>query len=114
MLVTIPMDLEIGKRCLISELDQPTANDFGAYAVVTRQFDRNTLHFGPSCPTPILDAAIDLILSHWNEFSWHGMDLSCIQDVPYTSQYTDNTPCTYKSRRHNYAPRNSAPIEARS
>lgn len=42
------------------------------------------------------------------------MDLGCIQDVPYTSQYIVNSPCACKSRRHNYALRNSALIEAKA
>ena len=42
------------------------------------------------------------------------MDLGCIQDVPYATTYTDATPCSCKSRQHNYAPRNAALIEAKS
>ena len=68
-----------------------------------------------TCPPEIVDAAVELILSHWDQFSRHEMDLGCIQDVPYLTAYVDDsTPCVCKSRRHNYAPRNNALIEAKS
>ena len=121
VLVTVPMHMEIGKRCLLSELDGPAASDFQASApdfqasaTVTRSFVKDTFHFGPSCPPAVVDAAVDLILSHWDQFSWHEMDLGCIQDVPYLTTYLDGSPCVCKSRRHNYAPRNNGLIEAKS
>lgn len=64
MLITVPMHLEIGKRNLVSELDRPTSNDFQASAFVTRQFVRDTFHLGPTCPQSVIEAAIDLIISH--------------------------------------------------
>ena len=42
------------------------------------------------------------------------MDLGSISNVPYDTQYVDQTPCVCKSRRHNYAERNATVIEAKS
>ena len=119
-LVTIPMapsTLEIGKHDLVTELDGPVLNDFApvpAEARISRDFIRGIFMFGPSCPSAIVDQAIDLILDHWHQFSWHEMDLGCITDVPYDTKYVDESPCVCKSRRHNYSDRNATIIEAKS
>ena len=55
ILVTVPMHLEIGKRCLISELDGPAASDFQApgpqtihaSATISKSFIKDTFRFGP-------------------------------------------------------------------
>lgn len=116
MLLSIP--LEVGHRNLMDEIDSPVATDFSATpipaALIMREFICETFHFGPSCPSEVVEAAVDLILNHWNQFSWHEMDLGCIQDVPYDTSYVDHTPCNCKSRRHNYAPRNASLIAAKS
>ena len=70
--------------------------------------------FGPSCPPHVVSKAIDLVLAHWDQFSWHEMDLGCISNIPYDTQYVDESPCVCKSRRHNYAERNAMIIEAKS
>ena len=120
-LVTLPMAvgaLEIGKRDLVAELDGPVLTDFGrpvpADARMSRDFVRGIFQFGPSCPPEVVARAIDLVLAHWDQFSWHEMDLGCISDVPYDTRYVDESPCVCKSRRHNYADRNAMIIEAKS
>ena len=55
-----------------------------------------------------------LVLAHWDQFLWHEIDLGCISDIPYDTQYVDESPCVCKSRRHNYAERNAIIIEAKS
>ena len=117
VLVTVPMHIEVGKKDLLAELDSPIQSDFGLsppMAAVSRDFVRGIIKFGPSCPAPIVDKAIDLVLTHWSQFSWHEMDLGCIADVPYDTAYIDNSPCVCKSRKHNYGERNAAIIEAKS
>lgn len=119
-LVTVPMQtaLEVGRRDLVAELDSPVSFDSAPAlppnAQVSRDFVRGVFTFGSSCPPHIVDKAIDLVIAHWEQFSWHEMDLGCISDVPYETTYTDNTPCVCKSRRHNYAERNAVVIEAKS
>ena len=113
LLVTVPTPLRVGHRDLVAELDGPVSTDFAATAKVSRDFVRGIIKFGP-CPESIIDRAIDLVLQHWDQFSWHEMDLGCISDVPYDTQYVDNSPCVCKSRRHNYAERNATVIEAKS
>ena len=104
MLLSMP--LEVGRQNLVHEVDSPIASDFTSTpnALITREFVRETVHFGPTCPAAVIEAAVDLILEHWTEFSWHEMDLGCIQDVPYDTSYVDLSPCSCKSRRHNSAP----------
>ena len=112
MLLSMPM--EIGRRNLVAELDDPVSTDFRADAHISREFIKGIVNFGPTCPHDVVEDAVDLILQHWDQFSWHEMDLGCIQDVPYDTVYTDSSPCSCKSRRHNYAPRNATLIEAKS
>ena len=121
MLLSMPM--EIGRRNLVAELDDPVNTDFRAVtdvqgfynvAKVSWEFIKGIVNFGPTCPLDVVEKAVDLVLQHWDQFSWHEMDLGCIQDVPYDTAYTDASPCSCKSRRHNYAPRNAALIEAKS
>ena len=112
LLVSVP--IEVGRRDLIADLDGPVRSDFAAEAVVSREFVRGVFKFGSSCPAEVINRAIDLVLQHWSQFSWHEMDLGCITDVPYDTKYVDDTPCVCKSRRHNYAERNAKVIEARS
>ena len=127
-LVTVPMAdafalalpradsaLEVGKHDLVAELDGPV--DFApvpAEARVSCDFVRGIFKFGPSCPPSVVTKAVDLVLAHWDQFSWHEMDLGCISDVPYDTKYVDDSPCVCKSRRHNYAERNATIIEAKS
>lgn len=110
--------LEVGKRDLIAELDGPVLNDFNAdvpsKARVSRDFVSGIFKFGTTCPPDIVNKAIDLVLAHWNQFSWHKMDLGCISDVPYDTKYVDHSPCVCKSRRHNYADCNAVVIAAKS
>ena len=130
-LVTIPMvnalalaavplpavALEVGKHDLVAELDGPVLSDFSPFpaeARISRDFVRGIFKFGPSCPLSVVNKAVDLVLAHWDQFSWHEMDLGCISDVPYDTKYVDESPCVCKSRRHNYAERNAMVIEAKS
>ena len=74
-LVTIPMakgTLKIGKHDLVAELDGPILNDFAtipAEARISRDFVQGIFQFGPSCPPVVIEKAIDLIVSHWDQFS---------------------------------------------
>ena len=114
-LATLPSAaMEVGKRDLVADLDSPVQNDFAAEARVSRDFIRGVIKFGSSCPEFVINKAIDLVLEHWSEFSWHEMDLGCISDIPYDTKYVDDSPCVCKSRRHNYAERNAAVIEGKS
>ena len=115
VLLTLPMHMEVGKKDLVGELDGPVLNDFATSpATVSRDFIRGVIKFGPTCPEPIVTRTIDLILHHWNQFSWHEIDFGCISDVPYDTKYVNDSPCVCKSRRHNYADRNATIIEAKS
>lgn len=102
----------------MAELDGLVLTDFNASdpvdARVSRDFVRGIFKFGPSYPPDIVIRAIDLVLAHWEQFSWHEMDLGCISDVPYDTKYVDDSPCVCKSRRHNYADRNAIGIAAKS
>ena len=113
MLVTMP-HMDVGKRDLVAELDGPVLNDFSAPATVSRDFVRGIIKFGPTCPVEIVNQAIDIVLAHWTQFSWHEMDLGCITDVPYDTQYLDSSPCVCQSHKHHYATRNATVIEAKS
>ena len=119
VLFTVPRHIEVGNKDLIAELDGPVLNHFATPlsatpAMVSRDFVCGVIKFGPSCPAAVVDSAIDLVLTHWDQFSWHEMDLGCISDVPYDTKYIDHSPCVSKSRRHNYSERNATIIEAKS
>ena len=57
MLVTVPMGhLDVGRKDLVAELDDPVLNDFGAEARVSREFVRGII---PTYPPDVVNRAID-------------------------------------------------------
>lgn len=124
LLVTVPMHatislhIEVGNTDLVTELDHPVFNDFAPsqlpVVMVSRDFVQGIIKFRPTCPAVVVDKAIHLVLDHWNQFSWHHMDLGYIMDVPYDNKYIDHSPCVCKSCKHNFSERNATIIESKS